>query len=180
MVWRHRWSRHSPTFWVGAMTPTQTIIDALRTIEEWQDAPSPCIGEAADRLEELESLVKWREQLVMDATRYFDVQDDSAVAYFKALGRLGLTYNYSECVNPEHHKTHEILDLTLDAGEKDAVRYRYLRDNHGHTMNIIEFSHWAFTEYTIQPVSACGAYLSMDTIIDDCIARVKRGAEEPT
>jgi hypothetical protein len=72
------------------------------------------ILKAAEKIESLQSFLGWREQLLRDATRYFDIGDDDAVAYYKALDRQDLTFNYSEKVNPRHKKEPKIDELLID------------------------------------------------------------------
>jgi hypothetical protein len=87
------------------------------TITEFQYEPHrQMILDAANRLESLQSIIAWREQLLCDATRYFDFGDDDAVAYYKALDRQGLTFNFGEKVNPRHKKEPEVplADIAME------------------------------------------------------------------
>jgi hypothetical protein len=125
----------------------QTVINALSDIIASEDYPQPSIADAVEWLESLQSMLKWREALLMDATRYFNAEDDDAVAYFKALHKHGLTYKYSEGVNPYHQKTQALLEEAIKEDEANAALMAQLLEalklvfRHHGDENITEWSY---------------------------------------
>lgn len=142
------------------------------------------LSEAADKIESLQSYVAWREQLLRDATRYFDFGDDDAVAYYKALERQKLIYKYGENINPAHKKEPKLpaLDAAIEA---EAARYRYLRDHHDYTINNMAFGcELKDVELILSPLYAklfqpAVDRSALDGVVDFQIGRQRRRDEQP-